>query len=513
MAQAYLNRSIVLNAEYDFLSTSAETIRAMIASRSETEGREIFSLSGRAIQSALGGMTYNRDYDPEIVREITGGIAAYNDLFAQYADPADQPQFLQNREGSIYQTGAFSAYLGLYLSYWGNYPDTAYVPSPSWRDYRARVYQTKPYQINSVLQSLYSECAGIVNDVNDIVLSDVLKREKADFIASLNDRIKLLSAFLSADADRMLGAWSRLPADAETAFRQIRALPLDEIKETYMTVYSDTRNISIGWWNDFIMDGITILSKTFCGLKLEAFAEKLESLRVFPLLSDAPREKAMSPSDLEDLALLLQDMGAGYLTEQGAEDQDPLEPVLRPTLFRGAARIWAQTIYQFAAAAANPAKPLVWTLSQPPIAIQGKLPVQGRLLAANRFRYLEVSAAGRSPRSCNTYANEKISLAQGSPADRALQLGFYRASSDQKPAAVITLDKPWSIFDIYLHTEAIQGDQDVFYFPLFLEDEQGQYVYFTEVDFNAGIPTPDRWYSSATWPNLGIVDGMVAVSR
>jgi hypothetical protein len=513
-AQAYLNRYIVLSTEYDFLSTSSETISAMISARSETEGREIFTLSGRAIQSALGGITYNRGYDPQIVKEITDGIAAYNDLFTHYVNLTEQPKFLQNREGSIYQSEAFSSYLGLYLSYWGNYPDNAYSPSPGWREHRARIHQTKPYQINSVLQSLYTECTGILEDVNDIVLSDVLKREKTDYITSLNDRIKLLSAFLSADADRMLTAWGRLPVDAEPAFNQIRALPLDEIKETYMTIYSDTRNISIGWWNDFIMDGIGILSKTFCNLKLEAFSEKLENLRVFPLVSDAPRGEVLSLDDLEDLALLLKDMGAGGLAEQSAEDADPLEPVLHPILFRdSAARTWAETIYQFAAAAANPAKPLTWTLSQPPIDIQGRLSLGGRLLAVSRFRYLEVSSAGRTPKSVNTYTNEKTGLAEGSPIDQGLSFRFYRASSDREPSVVLALDKPWSIFDIYLQRDALSDDKGGVYFPIFLQDERGQYVYFTGIDFSADIPKPDRWYTTAAWPNLRIIDGMVAASR
>ncbi|MDR2663464.1 MAG: hypothetical protein LBC31_10760 [Treponema sp.] len=511
-AQAYLNRYIVLSAEYDFLSTSAETIRAMIESRSEDEGREIFSLSGRAIQSALGGIAYNRGYDPGIVKEITDGIAAYNDLFTQYVNLKELPKFLQNRDGSIYQTDAFSGYLGLYLSYWGNYPDNAYMSSPTWREYRARVSQTKPYQINSVLQSLYTECTGILNDVNDIVLSDVLKREKTDSIASLNDRMKLLSAFLSADADRMLTAWGRLPVDAEQAFNQIRSLPLDEIRETYMTVYSDTRNISIGWWNDFIMDGIGILSNAYCSLKLEAFSEKLESLRVFPLVSDAPRENTLSLNDLEDLARLLKDMGAGSLAAQSAEE-DPLDGVLHPVLFRGsAARTWAQTVYQFASAAADPAKPLSWTLSQPPIDVQGKLSLSGRLLAVNRFRYLEVSSAGGSPKSFNTYTNEKISLAGGGCTDRNISFRFYRSSSDKDPAAVITLDRPWAIFDIYLRKDAVSDDKGT-YFPVLLQDLQGQYVYFTEIDFSADIPKPGRWYTAAAWPNLRIIDGMVTVSR
>jgi hypothetical protein len=491
----------------------------MIAARSETEGREIFPLSGRAIQSALGGISYNRGYDPAIVKEISDGIAAYNDLFTEYENLTEQPKFLQNREGSIYQTSAFSRYLGLFFSYWGNYPDNAYIPSLTWREHRARINQTKPYQINSVLQSLYSECVGILEDINDIVLSDVLKQEKTDSIASLNDRIKLLSAFMSADADRMLVAWGRLPADAEAAFKQLRTLPLDEIKATYMTVYSDTRNISIGWWNDFIMDSVGILSNTFCALKLESFAEKLTSLQVFPLVADASRQEVLSMSDLEDLALLLRDMGAGDLLPaaapaQAAEDADPLDPVLHPILFRGsAARTWAQTIYQFAAAVVNSAKPFVWTLSQPPIDIQGKLSLRGRLLAVSRFRYLEASAAGRAPRSFNTYANEKLSLAEGSSMDKDISLRFYRTSSDRDASAEVSFNEPWSIFDIYLQKDLLRDDQGNIYFPVFLQDERGQYVYFTEINFSANIPDPDRWYTVATWPNLRIVDGIVTVNR
>jgi hypothetical protein len=511
-AQAYLNRYILLSVEYDFLSGSAETIRAMIAARSEAEDRELFSFSGRAIQSALGGLAYDKGYDPEIVQEICEGIAAYDDLFIHYARLDEPPKFLHDREGSAYQTDGFSAYLGSYLSYWGSYPDHAYIPSPDWREYRERINQAKPYQINSVLQSLYSECAGILKDIDDTVLSEVLRREKADSVASLQDRIKLLSAFLSADADRMLSAWGRLPADAETAFRQIRSLSPDEIEETYLTVYSDTRTISIGWWNDFIMDGIGILSGAFCRARLETFSAMQESLRAFPLVADAPRENALSLDALEDLALLLRDMGAGDLPEPAAEEENPLAGALRPVLFQGsAARTWAQTLYQFASAAANPAMPLTWTLSQPPIDAQGKLSLSGRLLAVNRFRYLEASASGRKAKALNTYANEKTALAEGGLLDKDLSLRFYRASSDEEPAAAVALNQPWSIFDLYLRKDTIKDDKGVSYYPVFLQDEQGQYVYFTEIDFSADIPGPERWYTAAAWPKLRIVDGAVTV--
>ncbi|MDR1031270.1 MAG: hypothetical protein LBL76_10430 [Treponema sp.] len=511
-AQAYLNRYIVLSVEYDFLSSSQETIAAMVAARSEAEDREIFSLSSRAIQSALGGIAFNKAYDPVIVKGITDGIAGYNDLFTRYITLTEQPKFLQKQDQNLYQTEGLSNYLGLYLSYWGNYPNNAYIPSAGWREYRVRVNQTKPYQINSVLQSLYTECIGILNDVNNVVLSDVLKREKTDYISALNDRIKLLSSFMSADADRMLTAWTKLPAEVEPAFKHIRALPLDEIKDTYMTVYSDTRNINIGWWNDFIMDGITILSNTFCSLKLDAFSEKLASLQRFPLISDAPRGEILSMNTLEDMALLLRDMGAGDLPVS-AEAQDPLEPILHPILFRGdLAQTWAKTIYQFIAAAVDSRKPLTWTFSQPAIDVQGKLSLSNRLLAVSRFRYLEVSTLGRASKSFNTYMNEKISLAAGAPIDQGMSLKFYRSSSDTRASVEIALDKPWSIFDFYLHKDLISNEAGT-YFPLFLDDGAGRYVYFVEIDFNVEIPTPGQWYTRATWPNLRIMNGMVTVNR
>jgi hypothetical protein len=38
-------------------------------------------------------------------------------------------------------------------------------------------------------------------------------------------------------------------------------------------------------------------------------------------------------------------------------------------------------------------------------------------------------------------------------------------------------------------------------------------VYFMEIDFSADIPTPGQWYTSAAWPKLRIMDGMVTVNR
>ncbi|MDR0684543.1 MAG: hypothetical protein LBF83_05390 [Spirochaetaceae bacterium] len=512
-AEAYLNRYVVLNSQYDFLSTSPELITAMISSRAGDETNDIFSLSGRAIQSALGSMPFNSGYDPVIVKNLIDGIAAYNDLFSQGINLKPTPKFLQNQDRSIYQTDAFSAYLDKYISYWGNYTDNVYVPVSDWQEYRMRVSQNRPYQVNSVLQTLYTECIGILNDINDIVLSSVLKEQKTSSVTSLNDKIKLLSAFMSADADRMLSAWDKLPRDSEQAFRQLRTLAPDEIKNTYMTVYSDTRNISIGWWNDFILDGINVLSKTFCRRKLDDFAEKYGGFKAFPLIYDGSKYSALSTGALADITSLLDDMGAGRLLSPPSDTPDAVDALLHPALWGDAAsRNWARNVYKIAAAASNAAPPLTWTLTQPPIDLQSSLSVSGRLPAVSRFRYLEVSTTGRAPHSFNTYVNEELTLAAGMAADRGINLKFYRSSADKIPQATVNVDDPWSVFDFYFNRDVITTDSGS-YFPVFITDDRGQYAYFMAIKFNLDIPKPGDWYSSSTWPDLRVTDGMVSADH
>jgi hypothetical protein len=279
-----------------------------------------------------------------------------------------------------------------------------------------------------------------------------------------------------------------------------------------MTVYSDTRNISIGWWNDFIMDGINVLSKMFCQQKLDDFARKVDSFKAFPIISDGSKNTALTTSVLAGISLLLDDMGAGRLLSPPSDTTDAVDLLLHPVLFKDAAsRNWAQNVYEIALAASNTVSPMAWTLTQPPIDLQSTLSMRGRLLAVTRFRYLEVSTIGKPPQSFNTYVNEEVTLATGMAADKGINLKFYMSSADKTPQATVNVDDPWSIFDFYLNKNVITTDNGAF-FPVFINDTLGQYVYFMAIKFNYNIPAPGDWYSSITWPNLRVVDGMVAAN-
>jgi hypothetical protein len=508
-AEAYINRYVVLTNEYEYLSTSPDVIEAMVSSLAESSGNSVFSLSSMAIRSILGDIPYNDGYDPTIINNIINTISAYNDLFSQNIKLDPLPRFLQNHDTNIYQTDAFSAYLDQYINYWASYSDNAYTPVADWLEYKRRVNQYKPYQINSVLQTLYSECIGILNNVNDIVLSNALQEEKKSSISMLNDKIKLLSSFMSVDAGRMLSDWSALPDDYTQAFTYLRSRPIDEIKNNYMTVYSDTGAVSIGWWNGFIMDGFTMLSKQFCQQLLSDFFNKIESYKMFPLLSDGDKNYPITQDTLNDITLLLGEMGADSLPVQSPVNIDPVSALLHPMLFDDInAQNWAERVYKFASAATDTVSPLTWTLTQPALNIQDTLSISGRQLAVNRFRYIEIATIGAQSKSFNTAVNEELTLAIGRAIDKGISLKFYRSSADKTPQTTVTVNDAWSIFDFYLNENVVTTDAGTF-FPVLIGDNLGNYAYFMGIKFNRDIPKPSEWYSSANWPSLRIANDMI----
>jgi hypothetical protein len=251
-------------------------------------------------------------------------------------------------------------------------------------------------------------------------------------------------------------------------------------------------------------------------------AGELPSLKAFPLCADSPVEDALALQDLEDIASLFSAMGATLPPEQG-ESPQPQAPaqgtssvlytLIHPNLFKGyIAEGWAQDILQFSVAATDPRKPLVWTLSQPPIDVQMALPLGDKLLAANRFRYMQVSVGDKMPQRFSTYMNRKISLAQGNALDQGLSLKFFKLSEDKEPAVYLTFNNRWSIFNLYLRKDLVTDDGGQSYIPLSFEYEGRQYLYFVEISFNRAIPKPDTWYTRGTWPIIKITNGMVTGS-
>jgi hypothetical protein len=518
LAEAYYNRYVIFTGSLAFLNTFEGNIASVI--ESEAKEGELFPFSGDAIEGLFGGFYYHRGYDPYVVKAIADDVASFISIFKgeNGEDAKNLPLFLRNVDKNIYQPPAFMNYLASYFSYWGNYPENVYVSAGTWERFKARSERHKSFQINSVLLSIYARSLETVNQIDDTLLNKTLVNLKNKTAAALGNRLALLNQVLSTDVERMFSAWAALPDDPLTAYDILRRLSKDDLNSAYLVVYispvqkpeaeGQPEALSLGWWNSFILDGLNILARETDTVYMTRFMENMERYRAWPLVSDSPQ--ALSAETMEELAFLLRAMGVEYGSQ---EDPDPAIAALHHNLFFGsAARNWAETAYRIAAAAVDQQKPLAWALYQTPEGIQQRIGGRGRLLAINRFRYVESSAGGSAPKMNSTYTNEKMPLFRNNAADGNLNLQFYLTSRDRSPGALLTFNRPWAVFEFYLRDDHVADDEGNSYIPLNFTDEATQYVYYTILEFNRELPKPSSWYTLKNWPDL-MISGRTVTER
>jgi hypothetical protein len=509
LAESYLNRYTIFTSSLSFLYTFEANIAGVIESQAGSESAVTFS--DRTLENVLGIMSYNRSYDPGVVEKLIDNIVSFAALFT-VSNPAEElPAFLRNIPPSVYKPEAFLSYLEDYIRYWGRYPESVYTPGRSWAQYRSRLGAIKAFQANTVLRLLYTRSIEALNKVDPSIINDRLNAEKEGYIAGLNDKANILSTFHSTDAERMIAGWMKLPEEPLAAFKSLQSIPEEEFNETYLAVYTADPALAIGWWNSLVLDGIQVLSDEFKRGTRDTLLARRELLKQYPLSTDAPVDTPLTLNNVRDISVLLASMGAGIVEPE----TDTIKQALHPVLFRGSAALWAQRIYQFAQAVSDDAKPLTWTLAQPPIDVQNTLPRNGRLLAANRFRYIEVKIGNSPAARFSTYMNQKLALASGYPDEGTISLRFFRTSEDKAPQATVTVDNKWAIFNLYFHEDTVQGAdaEGPLYTPVYVSADGVQYVYFVELSFNREIPGPKDWNTLRTSPDLVVQDGFIVGNR
>ncbi|MDR3162165.1 MAG: hypothetical protein LBU28_11215 [Spirochaetaceae bacterium] len=508
LAQSYLNRYTIFTTSLQYLYTFEANIAGVIESQAGAESAVTFS--DNALESVLGIGTYNRGYDPAVVKKLINNIISFASLFT-VSNPEELPAFLRHIPSGVYKPEAFLNYLENYIRYWARYPDSVYVPGSSWVQYRNRLETIKAFQVNTVLRVFYTRSMEALNNVDASLIDEALKSERDGYMAALNDKANILSEFLSTDAERMIAAWTKLPEAPLAAFRALQSIPEEELRETYLPVYTADPALAIGWWNGLMVDGIRVLSDEFKREVRAALMVRRERLKQYPLSTDARVDNPLTINEIKEISSLLASMGAGILEEE----PDAIKQALHPVLFKGAAALWAQRIYRFSQAVSDEAKPLTWTLSQPPIDVQNTLPRGGRLLAANRFRYVEVDIEQRAASRLSTYMNQKLALVSGYPEEGNIRLRFFRTSEDRTPQATVTLDNRWAIFNLYFNQDAVKGAdaEGTLYTPVYVSADGVQYVYFVELSFNREIPQPKEWNTLRTSPDLAVQNGFIVGNR
>jgi hypothetical protein len=412
-------------------------------------------------------------------------------------------------------------YLEKYINYWANYPDSVYKPIADWQSFQNKLQKTKAFQVNTALQDIYKKSAEVINDIDDSILSESLAAEKTKSMSALSDKTNILSTFLSTDADRMIAAWTHLPASALDAFSLLQNASDDELIETYLAVYTEDSGLSIGWWNSFALNGIGVLANEFKRVKEAEFIAQSGNFSSYPFCTDAPVDETITLGTVKSLAALLGVMGADVQTENTAPEKTALNASsapetknkiqtpkgeLHPNMFIGSALPWAQKNYSFAKAVSDEQEPLTWTLFQPAIDIQSSLPANGKLLAANRYRYVEVLIGNKGESRYSTYMNQRLNIGTDSPDCDSITLNFFRTSDNKTPDATVVINNKWAIFNIYFQNNSVKGrdenNNEIIYIPVTVAVDGIEYVYFVEVSFNRKIPKAEDWTTLKTKPDF-----------
>lgn len=160
--------------------------------------------------------------------------------------PILPPTFMREYSRYDERLAVFEKYLDAFLRYWGTYPDNVYEPANSWAEFKQRLETLKAFRINSLLQNIYARCLNILKDIDDTFLSDVLKRQKADYAALVNDELNMLTPLFTDAGQKALNAWAELPDDPEQAWNKLTSMSDRELKNSFLNVYTTAPHSKIG---------------------------------------------------------------------------------------------------------------------------------------------------------------------------------------------------------------------------------------------------------------------------
>ncbi|MDR2104447.1 MAG: hypothetical protein LBP51_01690, partial [Deferribacteraceae bacterium] len=273
LAQSYVAKARLFDAELTIIETSEADLAAFI--EANAKDTNLFDFSDDALNSSIGGVRYNKSFDPEAMSALVNEASIFASAFT--TDPNDKtaPAFLQKNNRYMYKTTAFRSYLSRYIHYWGSFPERAYIPAHNWSEYRGRILSYRSYQIDAVLQAIYKKCVSILTEVDDSLLNDSDAAAKKTYLAALSDRLNILASTFNKSANSMLTAWAALPEDPDEALRVLQTASDDVLKVSYMAAYADHKGLGIGWWDDFISNGVNLLKYSYNNRWISEFSKNI----------------------------------------------------------------------------------------------------------------------------------------------------------------------------------------------------------------------------------------------
>lgn len=524
-AKVELCQYMILDYKLKVLPETVSELRAFVSRLAPED--DIFTFSQRLAKENMGNLSYLKDFDPRVVKNRLFELFRTAQKFLATSEKKDDKsaeddkKTIKFREFVSYENAKnmFEDYLQEYIQYWGSFPEHIFEDVQSWAEFKKIAESTKAFNVNSLLQQVYSTCLSILKNTDDSVMSPALKKVKAEYVASLNDKMKVLSPLFTKAGEKTLISWAELPDDPIQAWKQIIDTPDRTLKSSLFNVYTDKDRSKVDWWNDFVDNGIEMLRHENERSVETEYVQLIQSMRAMPLCKNCGVNKVIPVAELKKLSNLLKSI-APEAANAGSEDGKAAAetaPLFDKNLdiFKDLDTLaWAKEILKVAGYLANEKKPLRWTLYQASADMQDALLSAKDVPAINRFRYVEVvvkdvpKVKGKKIEKSRRYStvSEKDSLIGQGDAEQNVTINFYKMSSDKKPEASISFkNEPWSIFKIYLKNGiAADPESDIKYIPLQVKDpiDGKVYVYYVLLKFNQkNMLSAEEWPSKRDWDN------------
>lgn len=408
----------------------------------------------------------------------------------------------------------FSSYAGAMINYYAQMADHVRPQFYAYSDFHQLAQNSRAYEINDRLHSLYDLSYGSIDGIDDHLLDKKGLQAKEQALKHLAQRLGEFSVELNDDCASTLTAWSLLPDDALSAGELIELSP--ELEHQLGAV-----NSKLPWWQHFVRNGRKLIQHEAVEQGTLTIESLMERLNAFPVAKDASPRRALDLEELNSLyaafkflGLKVEDHPLAALQGQagrssvgmdglaGANRQIPSlvkspsikQQILKQSALSGS---FLQNLEQILEVLCSRHQ-LGFELFVPSAAKQNQLYKNTKYnfpLAILTYRYVSASGEGALQQGAkiSSAQNQNRKLYSGVVFEPAITLNFYEYSSDSKPQAHFVLHH-YPALQMYLNPSTVyDAKAQEAYVPLTISSARGQYVFFVGLRFDQELPTPDSW--------------------
>lgn len=421
-------------------------------------------------------------------------------------------------------------YADSFVNYWGDFPDSVKPHCADYYAFHEFAAQSKAYQINSQLLSVYNFAYDLLTSVKVDTLNAKTKTTKDLILKRIEDRRKVLTLDFTSSCTNVLNAWALLPEDPIKANHYVKALDKKTIRNDFTLVRSLGNNRgNIPWWTSFVNLG-TALLKTEATYQTAYGLEQFQNrLYYFPILRDAsPDSMSLKIDDMPPLKRALAQFGLvskkkknDISTDENEEDVrfddslqakdegvDNLQEPLLGSVMAGRSDVtqWVTNVNSILSILGDKRNPLTAKVSIPPLDKQQQLIKSfGKKYdnATVRYRYIDVTVGEEEGARYGTVAEKGDRVIFDDTADRSnFKFNFYRYSDSPHPDATISFDGDYAALRMYLAENAVYDPKThASYIPINIKDKLGdRSIMFLKITFSKELLRPEDWPSTYNWP-------------